>query len=119
MHDLFAVSRIHYDMAGYRIAHPPMGWADSFWLFLLVHRHHRRIHHLHDAGNRFPHDETEPAHHHRGIGILRDRRNHPAVRHWTARSTRADSRNRTCPDIGGNDSLLYTRHTNPSKEHAT
>lgn len=35
MHDLFAVSRMHYDMAGYRIARPPMGWADSFWLLLL------------------------------------------------------------------------------------
>lgn len=36
MHDLFAVSRMHYDMAGYRIARPPMGWADSFWLLLLA-----------------------------------------------------------------------------------
>lgn len=35
MHDLFAVSRMHYDMAGYRSARPPMGWADSFWLLLL------------------------------------------------------------------------------------
>lgn len=25
MHDLFAVSRMHYDMAGYRSARPPMG----------------------------------------------------------------------------------------------
>lgn len=25
MHDLFAVSRMHYDMAGYRIARSPMG----------------------------------------------------------------------------------------------
>lgn len=36
MHDLFAVSRMHYDMAGYRSAYPPMGWADSFWLLLLA-----------------------------------------------------------------------------------
>ena len=36
MHDLFAVSRMHYDMAGYRIAYPPMGWSDSFWLLLLA-----------------------------------------------------------------------------------
>lgn len=70
MHDLFAVSRMHYDMAGYRIAHPPMGVGR---LLLAV----------------------------------------------SAQSTRADSRNRTCPDIGGDDSLLYTWHANPSKEHAT
>lgn len=36
MHDLFAVSRMHCDMAGYRSAYPPMGRADSFWLLLLA-----------------------------------------------------------------------------------
>lgn len=70
MHDLFAVSRMHYDMAGYRIARPPMGWADSFWLLLL---------NLHGP-------------------IL-------AIALVLI--------------FGGDDSLPYTRHTNPSKEHAT
>lgn len=30
MHDLFAVSRMHYDMAGYRIARPPWGGPTPF-----------------------------------------------------------------------------------------
>lgn len=70
MHDLFAVSRMHYDMAGYRSAYPPMGWADFFWLLLLA---------LHGP-------------------IL-------AIALVLI--------------FGGDEALLYTRHTNPSKEHAT
>lgn len=70
MHDLFAVSRMHYDMAGYRSAYPPIGWADFFWLLLL---------NLHGP-------------------IL-------AIALVLI--------------FGGDDSLLYTRHKDPAKEHAT